>query len=136
MAIKTTSTHASRIQDNDAKGRPVSPHVTIYAFPIAAITSVTHRVTGGLLAIGMYGIGITEILGGDAAAVFDVLGSSAIAPLAKFSVAFPLVFHTLAGIRHMYWERYPDGLNPESQRQASLALIGSSSALSFLAMLF
>lgn len=34
-------------------GRPVSPHVTIYAFPLAAITSVTHRVTGGMLTIGM-----------------------------------------------------------------------------------
>lgn len=33
-------------------GRPVSPHVTIYDFPIAALSSVGHRITGGMLTIG------------------------------------------------------------------------------------
>ena len=31
------------------KGRPVSPHVTIYRFPIVAISSITNRVTGFML---------------------------------------------------------------------------------------
>jgi len=35
-------------------GRPVSPHVLIYAFPIAAISSVTNRVTGGALWAGKW----------------------------------------------------------------------------------
>ena len=34
-------------------GRPVSPHVEIYKFPPTALTSITHRVTGTLLAFGM-----------------------------------------------------------------------------------
>ena len=33
-------------------GRPVSPHVTIYKFPVGAITSITNRVTGVALTIG------------------------------------------------------------------------------------
>lgn len=32
-------------------GRPISPHVTIYAFPMAAISSITNRVTG----VALYG---------------------------------------------------------------------------------
>lgn len=33
-------------------GRPVSPHVTIYKFPIAAISSISNRFTGLALSIG------------------------------------------------------------------------------------
>lgn len=34
------------------KGRFVSPHLTIYKFPIAALSSITNRVTGVLLTVG------------------------------------------------------------------------------------
>ena len=33
--------------------RPTSPHLTIYKLPLPAITSITHRVTGGILGGGM-----------------------------------------------------------------------------------
>jgi succinate dehydrogenase (ubiquinone) cytochrome b560 subunit len=33
-------------------GRPVSPHVTIYKFPITALSSITNRVTGVALSVG------------------------------------------------------------------------------------
>jgi hypothetical protein len=29
--------------------RPISPHLTIYSFPLPAITSITHRITGVML---------------------------------------------------------------------------------------
>ena len=35
-------------------GRPVSPHVTIYKFPLGALTSITNRVTGVALSVGLY----------------------------------------------------------------------------------
>ncbi len=34
------------------KGRPVSPHVTIYKFPVVALSSITNRVTGVILSGG------------------------------------------------------------------------------------
>jgi succinate dehydrogenase (ubiquinone) cytochrome b560 subunit len=34
------------------KGRPVSPHVTIYKFPITSISSIMNRVTGVALSVG------------------------------------------------------------------------------------
>jgi hypothetical protein len=36
----------------DKTGRPISPHVTIYAFPTIAITSVMVRITGFALTVG------------------------------------------------------------------------------------
>jgi hypothetical protein len=38
------------------KGRPVSPHVTIYKFPVVAISSITNRVTGVALTAGKYSV--------------------------------------------------------------------------------
>ncbi|KAH9255625.1 succinate dehydrogenase, cytochrome b556 subunit [Batrachochytrium salamandrivorans] len=125
----------SHYEKNEKLGRPVSPHVTIYAFPLAAITSVTHRVTGGLLTVGMYGIGIAALGGFDAASVMASIGQSSIGPLAKFAVSFPLVFHTFGGIRHLYWEIYPDGLHQDTQKQASIILVGTSSVVSIAAAL-
>ncbi len=45
-------------------GRPVSPHVTIYAFPAAALSSITNRVTGCALSFGAAGLGAIEIVAG------------------------------------------------------------------------
>jgi succinate dehydrogenase/fumarate reductase cytochrome b subunit len=45
-------------------GRPVSPHVTIYAFPVGALSSITNRVTGCALSFGAAGLGALEILVG------------------------------------------------------------------------
>ena len=44
-----------------ASGRPVSPHVTIYAFPVTALSSITNRVTGCLLSVGCAGLGALEL---------------------------------------------------------------------------
>lgn len=42
----------SSIQSRNASQRPISPHVTIYKFPLTAIASITHRTTGALLSVG------------------------------------------------------------------------------------
>ena len=49
--FRTTSVAASELYtERQAKlNRPVSPHVTIYAFPIVSISSITNRVTGVML---------------------------------------------------------------------------------------
>jgi succinate dehydrogenase (ubiquinone) cytochrome b560 subunit len=45
-------------------GRPMSPHVTIYTFPVGALSSITNRVTGVALSLGAAGLGAIEILAG------------------------------------------------------------------------
>ena len=49
----TTTTIVESYSERQAKkGRFVSPHLTIYKFPIAALSSITNRVTGVLLTVG------------------------------------------------------------------------------------
>jgi len=114
--------------------RPTSPHLLIYSWPLAAIASVTTRITGALLTVGVYGIGLGSLVGADMPAVMACLGASSIGPLVKLSVAFPLTYHFVGGARHFYWEKYPENLNVDTQRMSSMALFGISGAASFLLM--
>lgn len=115
-------------------GRPVSPHVTIYAFPITALSSITNRATGMALSFGCVGLGAVEILGGSGAAMglMESIGSShmLIAAPAKFCVAFPLVYHYFGAVRHMLWDKNPEMLTTEDASKSSYALFGGSVVVS------
>lgn len=81
--------------------------------------------------MGMYGVGIGALAGMDVASLMTTLGNTTgIGALAKFAVAFPLIFHTVGGIRHLYWERYPEGLHQDTQKTASIIVVGVSTVLS------
>lgn len=130
-ALASSSVMPSNVRSlSSTPDRPMSPHVTIYAFPLAAIASITHRVTGVALCVGVYGIGFGALAGMDVAGAMACLGASSIGPLAKFAVAFPLSYHYLGGVRHIYWERNPAGLSPDTQRQSSIALIAATGVIS------
>ncbi|KAJ8601125.1 hypothetical protein CTAYLR_008820 [Chrysophaeum taylorii] len=113
-----------------AMGRPVSPHVTQYAFPIAAVSSITQRVTGVLLSVGLGGVAAISLAGGDVGALAASLGSSPAAPAAKFAVAFPLVYHFLGAMRHTIWDKIPETLENDKVERSSWALIGVATVAS------
>mmetsp|Transcript_29984 Transcript_29984/g.41193 ORF Transcript_29984/g.41193 Transcript_29984/m.41193 type:complete len:172 (+) Transcript_29984:252-767(+) len=131
LQFRTSSTE-SYTEKQAKKGRPVSPHVTVYRFPVAAITSITNRVTGVLLTVGITGIGGLALVGADISSLLPILGSHfLLGPVAKFGVSFPLVYHYLGGVRHLLWDQMPDSLlTNESVTQSSYLLAGSSLAIS------
>ncbi|KAL7496899.1 hypothetical protein ACHAWT_005137 [Skeletonema menzelii] len=110
--------------------RPVSPHVTIYSFPICALASITTRVTGCALSFGAAGLGALEIIGGNGAALslMSDIGNSGLvlSSGAKFAVAFPIVYHYLGGLRHLVWDNAPEMLTNMDVEKTSYGLIGAS----------
>ena len=44
---------ADNPQVREARQRPLSPHLTIYRWPVTMMTSITHRATGIALSVGM-----------------------------------------------------------------------------------
>jgi len=50
--VSTNVCSGSYSEEQAKKGRHVSPHVTIYKFPIAALTSIVNRGTGVALSAG------------------------------------------------------------------------------------
>ena len=47
--------------------------------------------------------------------------------------AAQIVYHTLGGVRHLYWEMRPEGLNPTTQYQSSVGLFALSGFLALVA---
>jgi len=108
-------------------GRPVSPALTIYAFPMAALSSVTVRITGCLLTAGCTGIAVASLVHPDLPGLVSAFAASGIAPLAKFSVSFPLLYHYLGAMRHAVWDSMPETVHNASAEQTSWALFGVAS---------
>jgi succinate dehydrogenase (ubiquinone) cytochrome b560 subunit len=128
------STNAETYTEKQTKtGRPVSPHVTIYAFPVTALSSITNRVTGVALTIGTTAIGAGALVGMDVASMASTIGSSAVGPVAKLAVAFPLIYHYIGGVRHVLWDRSPEMLTTESVEKSSYIVFGGSAALAVVA---
>lgn len=113
-----------------AKGRPVSPHVTQYKFPIVAVSSITQRVTGVLLTVGLGSVAGICLVGGNVADIASALSGSAIAPAAKFAVAFPLTYHFCGAVRHAIWDEMPETLDNTQAERSSWAIIGVSTLAS------
>ena len=68
-----------------------------------------------------------SIGGADVAALMTTLGNAgALGVAAKFSVAFPLVYHFFGGLRHGLWDNYPELVQNQSVEQASWALFAAS----------
>ena len=111
------------------KKRPLSPHVFEideaesttssrgmvpkfhYKMPLGAVSSVTNRATGVMLSLGAGAAGWAALSVGDLAtaiASFKEAYPLLVVP-AKFAVSFPLLYHYLGGLRHLYWDHYKYG---------------------------
>ncbi len=91
----------------NTEGRPLSPHLSIYRWPITMTLSILHRVTGVALSVGL--IAFVAWL---SAIAFDVPSYATIESLrdsflgqlclAGWLAAF--FFHLSNGIRHLFWD--------------------------------
>lgn len=135
----------------DKLGRHVAPHVEIYKFPPAALSSITNRITGVALSAGeeyiffliqgpviitsvfvtgITGIAAVSLVGADAAHIMTCIGDSPVGVVARFAVAFPFVFHYMGGIRHIAWDNNPDMLTTDQVEKSSYVVIGAAVAVS------
>eukprot|EP00948_MAST-09A_sp_MAST-9A-sp1_P002835 g2835.t1 len=120
-------------QRQDKTGRPISPHVTIYAWPVIALSSVTNRITGCLLGVGVVGISAASVVGADVPLLMSTISQSTSPTLAKLTVAFPLVYHYVAAIRHIYWDKTVEGFTNADMEKTSYLVAGTSLALTAVA---
>ena len=103
----------------------VSPHVTIYKFPIGAITSVMNRITGASISVFFIGGGLTHLYGYNPISIYDSLNNYQ-KPVVDFTILFPSVYHTFGGLRHFIWDKYPQYLTNPKVTKSSYSLLGIS----------
>ncbi|PQM59042.1 MAG: succinate dehydrogenase, cytochrome b556 subunit [Rhodobacteraceae bacterium] len=117
--------------------KTISPHVSIYTFPIAAISSITNRVTGLFLTTGLLVVPPYFF--------YKEYGPSSrsaapppIPPYVKHALlfigSFSITYHSLGGIRHIAYDKYPSLINNTFSKNSSVYMffLASLSAVSFV----
>jgi succinate dehydrogenase / fumarate reductase cytochrome b subunit len=90
-----------------APARPLSPHLQIWRWTPIMASSILHRATGVALTGGAALLGawfIALAMGPEAYRPVAALISSEFGRFALFLFAWALIYHTLNGLRHLYWD--------------------------------
>jgi len=110
------------------QNRPVSPHLQVYSLPLAALLSISHRITGVVLSLGLL---ITAAVPSIAVwipesfnEVQPVLNSMP-AKVGLWLWVFAIYFHASHGVRHLIWDSL-HGLDRRQVMTHNLIEIGVS----------
>ena len=102
--------------------RPLAPHLTIYKWPLTAVLSISHRLTGVFLLLGLvvFFTVLVALASGEAVflSVQDFLNQRP-AQIVLAGFAFALSFHLVHGLRHLLWDL---GFGFESSKLGAYAL--------------
>lgn len=91
----------------DNAGRPLSPHLTIYRWPITMILSILHRVTGVALSAGLVVLALWLLavsFGASAYALLAGVLGTIVGQLFLAGISFAFFFHLSNGVRHLFWD--------------------------------
>ena len=86
---------------------PLSPHLSIYRWPITMTLSILHRVTGVAMSVGLIVLCAWLISAAAGAADYErVVGllSTMIGKLMLIGFSFAFFFHLANGVRHLVWD--------------------------------
>ena len=87
--------------------RPLSPHMSIYRWPLTMTMSIAHRVTGAALYVGTLLLAwwlIAASSGPNPYANVQWFMGTWIGRLILFGYTWALILHMLGGIRHLIWD--------------------------------
>lgn len=87
--------------------RPLSPHLQIWRWTPTMAASIIHRTTGVALYSGTVLLAFWAFAASQGEAFFAPFGAFLGSPLGiliLFGYAWALLFHTLNGLRHLYWD--------------------------------
>lgn len=90
-----------------ARARPLSPHLTVYRWPITMTMSILHRATGIALYVGTLLVAwwlIAAATSENAFATAQWVFGSWIGRLVLLGYTWALIHHMLGGIRHFIWD--------------------------------
>ena len=119
------------------QNRPLSPHLQIYKPQITSILSITHRMTGLILALGAFLLAswlITATYGLESFEVAQSLLYSWFGKLVLLGLTFSMYFHLANGIRHLGWD-FGRGFDLPKVKATGIAVILLAVALTLLTWL-
>lgn len=122
----------------EQRKRPLSPHLQVYKLPLTAVVSMTHRMTGVLLAAGLMLFVVSLAVIQCGASSFDAMQLLIKQPLMGISLwlmIYALFFHLCHGIRHLIWDA-GEGYDKPLMNYYILLEMFAAIILTFLSFLF
>ncbi len=93
--------------DVNRGNRPLSPHLQVYRPQLTSMTSILTRITGNALLVGALLV-VWWLLGAASGEAYfnfvDGIVTSWFGKLVFLGSIWALWYHTLAGMRHLYWD--------------------------------
>ncbi|MCP4983596.1 MAG: succinate dehydrogenase, cytochrome b556 subunit [Gammaproteobacteria bacterium] len=86
---------------------PTSPHLQIYRLPLTALLSITHRITGVILAFGCLLLVWILATAAEGEAAYQTLVphlDSWYGQIFLLGFVFSLYLHFCNGVRHLFWD--------------------------------
>ena len=111
--------------------RPLSPHLTIYRWPISMTLSILHRMTGVALSVGLIVLTFWLFalsIGAPAFEQVTALLGSIVGRLLLMGFSFAFFFHLCNGIRHLFWD-VGKGFEMRQVTASAWSVVVASSAL-------
>jgi len=106
--------------------RPLSPHLSIYRWPVTMATSILHRATGVAMAVGfivLVGWLFDAASGPDVYAGFIGLMDTTIGCVLLVGWSYAFFFHLANGIRHLVWDTGRGFEKEQASRSAWFVLV-------------
>ncbi|WP_457939576.1 succinate dehydrogenase, cytochrome b556 subunit [Mesorhizobium sp. 10J20-29] len=116
------------------RARPLSPHLSVYRWPITMTVSILHRMTGGALYFGTLLVAWWLIAAATSENQFNIANAvfgSWFGRLVLFGYTWVLIHHMLGGIRHLIWDT-GEGLEKHTASKLAWANIAGSIILTVL----
>ena len=114
--------------DSPRRERPLSPHLQVYRWQVQMVTSILHRATGIVLALGLVGLvwGLLALAGGpERWAAFTACAGSPFGKIVLLGFSWALAYHLLNGVRHLVQDAGYGFDIPDFVRSSWISVIGS-----------
>jgi succinate dehydrogenase / fumarate reductase cytochrome b subunit len=118
-------------------GRPLSPHLQIYKPQITSVLSISHRITGLALVVGMLLLVWWLLAAAAGPAAYphaQAFIGSWLGILLLVGWTFALFFHLCNGIRHLVWDT-GHGLDIPTTYATGWAVVAASAVLTLIAVI-
>lgn len=123
--------------DVNRGNRPLSPHLQIYKPQLHSAMSIFFRaagvglMVGGLIAVAWF---LAAATGPEAFAYVDGLATSFLGDLVMLGSLAALVYHTVSGIRHVWWD-FGYGFELDQVRRSGFVVLGATAVGTLLVAL-
>lgn len=87
--------------------RPLSPYLQIYRLPLTAVLSITHRISGVVLTLGLLLMAALLMAAAEGAECYEpvrIFLGSTLGRSLLWAWLYALFFHLCHGLRHLIWD--------------------------------